>query len=340
MGPAHPKSSAKSARTLDSLYQDQYGSLIVDTVETALNRLGLISPIIISGPAGTGKTHLLQGIEIEANRLNYSVNLISLSVWNENTEKNNLNITQLTDLLLIDGLHYINSLNETKTDQFLTIFNQHFDRQKQIFISTEIDVKDLNLADRWQSRLKSGLSFELKLPDPDDRIGFLQNRLTEFDIKASPERLTNLSIPEHLSYRDLESVAAMIFLYSRNNWTDERLANDLKTKFKKSEKNSESNINFSIEHIVNVVVNHFSVTKADLISKSRRAEHTLPRHIAMTLAQKYTGLNKSSIARYFQRSDHSVVIHAIAKINQMIKNDVAFRSLYSKVLKSLMVQRL
>ncbi|MBW7856765.1 MAG: hypothetical protein H3C43_00295 [Leptonema sp. (in: Bacteria)] len=336
MGQAQSRLSAKPNRTLDSLYQDRYGSLIVDTVETALNKLGLISPIIICGPAGTGKTHLLQGIEAESTGLNYSISFISLSLWIEN---NGSQVTELSDILLIDGLHHIANLDETATDHFFTIFDQYFDRQKQIFVSTEVDIKDLNLADRWQSRLRSGLSFELKLPDPEDRIGFLQNRLIEFEIQATREWLTQLSIPEHLSYRDLESVAAMIFLYSRNNWNDDRLIKDLQSKFPLPKK-SDTQLIFSIEHIVSTVIDHFSVTKADLISKSRRAEHTLPRHIAMTLAQKYTGLNKSSIARYFQRSDHSVVIHAISKISQKLKADPGFRSIYSRILQSLNKQRL
>ncbi len=315
-----------SPRTLQSLYVDRHGAPILDTLQTALKKPGLLSPIIFYGPAGTGKTHLLQGLESDARSRKLSVYHLSFSSGNETP-------TDLHDLLLIDGLHHFPTLSTEKQDEFSILFERHFESRKQIFASTEIEIGDLELPDRLQSRILSGLTLELRLPEGEDRFDFIQKRLAEFDMQIPAERLRALNLPENLSYRDLESVSAMIFLYSRNGWSDARLAEALQNRFAPQTQKERPII--TIEQILETVLKRFSVTREDLLGKSRRAEHTLPRHIAMTLAQEFTGLNKSSIARFFQRSDHSVVIHAVKKMQDSLRTEPTLKQLYDRLLKDL-----
>lgn len=313
-------------RTLQSFYMDRHGAHIINTLQTALKKPGLLSPIILSGPTGTGKTHLLQGLESEARSRKLSVCHLSFSSGIDTP-------AALHDLLLIDGLHHFQTLSTEKQDELSILFERHFESRKQIFASTEIEIDDLELPDRLQSRILSGLTLELRLPEGEDRFDFIQRRLGEFDMTIPTERLRALNLPENLSYRDLESVSAMIYLYSRNGWSDARLCEALQNRFA-SQTQKERPI-ITIEQILETVMKRFSVTREDILGKSRRAEHTLPRHIAMTLAQELTGLNKSSIARFFQRSDHSVVIHAVKKVQNSLRTEPTMKQLYDRLLKDL-----
>lgn len=316
-----------SPRTLQSLFVDRNGAPILDTLQKALNKPGLLSPILFYGPAGTGKTHLLQGLESEAIRRSMSVLFLSFA-GNEETPAN------LYDLLLMDGLHHFMTLSPEKQDEICILFERHFESRKQIFASTEVEIEELALPARLKSRILTGLTIELQLPQGEDRFDFIRRRLGEFDMQISDERLRALNLPEKLSYRDLESVSAMIFLYSKNGWSDERLSNALQSRFASNTEETERPI-ITIEQIIKAVSLRFSVSREDLLGKSRRTEHTLPRHIAMTLAQELTGLNKSAIARFFHRSDHSVVIHAVKKIRDSIRRESNIRQLYHGLLRDL-----
>ena len=316
-------------RTLQSLYRDRHNQPILNTLQTALNRPGLISPILFLGPPGTGKTHLLQGLHSNGIELNLSSLLISLSGFH-------LQDYPLADLLLIDSLHQIESLSAEKRAAFTILFERHYDRQKQIFLSTEIPIQDLHLQKRFQSRLLSGLTLELHLPDKTDRYSFIQKRLQEFDLNLTLDQIASFHLPDDLSYRDLESISALIYVHHRNGWSDTKLKTAIKTQFQSNLNHTNTPL-FSIEHIVAVITNRFQVSLADLTGKSRRSEHTRPRHLAMTLAQKHTDLNKSAIARFFKRSDHSVVIHAVKKIESSIQTDPNLKAVYDQLVKDLTI---
>ncbi len=313
-----------SPRTLQSLYVDRFGAPILDTLDAALKKPGLLSPILLFGPAGTGKTHMLQGLESDARDRRMTVYYLSFSSGFVAPPK-------MYDLLLIDGLHHFPSLSSEEKDEFSILFERHFECRKQIVASTDTGIDELELPDRLLSRILSGLTLELRLPEGEDRFEFIRKRLSEFEMQITAERLRALQLPANLSYRDLESVSAMIFLYTRNGWSDERLAEAIQKRFGSTEEEK----TVTIEQVLAAVLRRFSVSKEDVLGRSRRAEYTLPRHMAMMLAQNYTGLNKSSIARFFQRSDHSVVIHAVKKMEHSLKTDPALRQLYERLLKDL-----
>lgn len=322
-------------RTLASLFRDTSSNLVLDTVQTALLRPGILSPIIFAGPSGTGKTHLIQGVEREATDQGMravSVNLAAPWTPPATTDPD----TGLADVFLADGIHHLPALPEEARDRFFAIFDAHFEGRRQIFLSSEIDPREIPVPGRWHSRLLAGLVLDLRLPDDQDRLTFLTCKLADFDMEISSDRLAALSLPEGLSYRDLESVAAMVFLYTRNGWNDTRLNEALRNRF--HQQNQLHGGKVPIDDILAAVLKRFSVQRSDVLGKSRRAEHTLPRHIAMVLSLRYSGLNKSSIARYFQRSDHSIVIHAQKKMEQALQSDAGLRNTLRRIARDLGVR--
>lgn len=328
---AAPPSSG--IRTLSSLFPDKTSNLVLDTVQTALLRPGILSPIIFAGPSGTGKSHLIQGVEREARDQGKTVCSINLSIPSTTASGPSSGPMSVADVFIADGLDHLQGIPDERRDDFLSLFDAHFEARKQIFLSSEIDPAEIPMPGRWQSRLLAGLVLDLRLPDQQDRYNFLTQKLADFGMDLSPDRLHDLDLPDGLSYRDLESVAAMVFLYTRNGWSDGRLREALHTRFHQAGQLQTGNL--AIEQILSAVLKRFPVQAADVLGKSRRAEHTLPRHLAMVLSLHYSGLNKSSIARFFQRSDHSIVIHAQKKIEQALKEDASLNNTFRRIVRDL-----
>jgi chromosomal replication initiator protein len=87
----------------------------------------------------------------------------------------------------------------------------------------------------------------------------------------------------------------------------------------------EEGSHFTIESIQNAVAKHFHIKIQDLKSPSRAQKISIPRHIAMYLIRKYTGLGFKEIGQYFGGKDHSTVMHACKKVESELEVEVEVR---------------
>jgi chromosomal replication initiator protein len=140
------------------------------------------------------------------------------------------------------------------------------------------------------------------------RIEALKSKLKEYEIHTDQQQLVQWSQQlDNQTFRDLESFVTKIYFQTISGTHV-------------TQKQSRPNV----KSIIHCVANWFQISDSDILSSSRKTEIALPRHVAMYLALKYSGLNKSAIARAFKRSDHSTVIHADKKIRSLIQKDPEF----------------
>ena len=78
-----------------------------------------------------------------------------------------------------------------------------------------------------------------------------------------------------------------------------------------------------IEEIQRIVARHYQVSRADVLSSRRTQTVVRPRQVAMYLAKQLTPRSLPEIGRRFGGRDHTTVLHAVRKIDELVKTDVA-----------------
>ena len=80
----------------------------------------------------------------------------------------------------------------------------------------------------------------------------------------------------------------------------------------------------TIDEIQKKVSSYYNIRIDDLISSRRIRTFARPRQIAMYLSKKLTTRSLPEIGRKFGGRDHTTVIHAVKKIDELKENDSKF----------------
>jgi chromosomal replication initiator protein len=290
------------------------------------------NPLFIYGPVGLGKTHLLQAIAH-----NIQTHLPALSVLYISSEKfTNMLINAIqkrstiefrkkfrnVDLLLIDDIHFIAGKEATQ-EEFFHTFNDLYDSQKQIVLTSDRPPKDIPfLEERLISRFEWGLITDIQPPDFETRVAILKKKM---------ERET-VCVPDDVAYfianniksniRELEGSLIRVVAYSSliGRPIDLALAKEvLKDTFSEEEKK------ITIDIIQQKAAEYFHINLSDMRTKKRSRSIAYPRQIAMYLVRSLTEHSLPEIGEFFGGRDHTTVMHAISKIDKELKTEVKTR---------------
>lgn len=286
---------------------------------------GKYNPLLIYGPSGLGKTHLLHAIAIQMLRNNPQARICYLSaeqfvnefieaVKNKSTNHFHSRYRTGFDAFLIDDIQYLGG-KEKSEEEFFHTFNHLFGTHNQVVLTSDKPPKDLhNLEERLITRLQQGLVVDVKPPDLETRIAILKAKAEAEDLYVPDE--VCLMIAGHIrnNVRELEGALVRLSAEASINGTEITLdmARDALSDLLAENKNN----NLSIESINKSVCQYFKMSLAELNSKSRERKYSEPRQIAMWLSRKYTKKTLPEIAAAFGGKDHSTVIHAIKKIEK------------------------
>lgn len=295
---------------------------------------GKYNPLLVYGPSGLGKTHLLHAIAIQMLRNNPQARICYLSaesfvnefiesVKNKSTNSFHHRYRSSFDAFLIDDIQYIGG-KEKSEEEFFHTFNHLFGTHNQVVLTSDKPPKDLhNLEERLITRLQQGLVVDVKPPDLETRIAILKAKAEADDLYVPDD--VCLMIAGHIrnNVRELEGALVRLSAEASINGTEITLdmARDALSDILKENKNN----NLSIESINKCVCQYFKISLAELNSKSRERKYSEPRQIAMYLTRKYTKKTLPEIAMAFGGKDHSTVIHAIKKIEKEIHSSPALK---------------
>lgn len=286
---------------------------------------GKYNPLLIYGPSGLGKTHLLHAIGIQMLQNNPQARICYLSaeqfvnefieaVRNKSTNHFHSRYRSSFDAFLIDDVQYLAGKDRSE-EEFFHTFNHLFGSHNQVVLTSDKPPKDLHgLEERLITRLQQGLVVDVKPPDLETRIAILKAKAEAEDLYVPDE--VCLMIAGHIrnNVRELEGALVRLSAEASINGTEITLdmARDALADLLIEGKNN----NLSIESINKCVCQYFKITLTELNSKSRERKYSEPRQIAMYLTRKYTKKTLPEIAMAFGGKDHSTVIHAIKKIEK------------------------
>ncbi len=295
------------------------------------------NPLFLYGGVGLGKTHLMHAIAWEIKERDPKTKILYLSAEQFMYRfvqalrfKDTMSFKELfrsVDVLMVDDVQFIAGKNSTQ-DEFFHTFNALIDQNKQIIISADRAPGEIDgLEDRIKSRLQWGLVVDLHPTDYELRLGILQSK-AEIQFAQYPEvRLTD-GVLEFIAHRIsnnvrvLEGALTRLFAFAslvgREVTLDvvqECLADILRASDRK----------VTIDEIIRKVADHYNLRLNDILSPRRARSVARPRQVAMFLAKRLTSKSLPEIGRRFGGRDHTTVIHAVKKIEELraVDNQIA-----------------
>ena len=286
------------------------------------------NPLFLYGGVGLGKTHLMNAIGNEALDNTPNLNIAYISCENFMNELIESIRTKKgaefrskyrkLDFLLIDDIQFISEKTQTQ-EEFFHTFNELTMNNKQIVISSDRPPSEIEqLADRLESRFQQGLVVDIKLPDFETRTAILQAKAKSLNYEIPDDVIQYIAQNIKSNIRELEGVLNRVIFYSKiypGNITIDMAENAVEDILKMNKPK------ITIEYIQEIVAAHYGVSTDDLKGKTRTKKLALARQVSMYLCRKMLDINYKEIGRKFGNKDHSTVISAYNKIENLADED-------------------
>ncbi len=292
------------------------------------------NPLFLYGGVGLGKTHLMHAIGWElANkqRAGAAVSVAYMSaekfmyrfinaLRNQSTLefKNEL---RSVDVLMIDDLQFLIGKDNTQ-EEFFHTFNALVDAGKQIVISADKSPSDLSgLEDRLRTRLGCGMVADLHATTFELRISILEAKAARAGVEVPGKVLEFLAHKITSNVRELEGALnrlvahANLFDRQMTMETAQEVLHDVLKAFDRR---------VTIQEIQKRVSEHWNIRVSEMSSARRSRNIARPRQVAMYLAKQLTSKSLPDIGRHFGDRDHTTVMHAVARVTELMGTDAAF----------------
>lgn len=307
---------------------------------TAENPGRAYNPLFLYGGVGLGKTHLMQAVGNYVLSQNRSARVLYITgekftnelVFSIQSNKNEdfrakyRNI----DLLLVDDIQFISG-KERSQEEFFHTFNELYENNKQIVISSDRPPKDLNpLEERLRSRFEWGLITDLSKPDYETRYAILRKKIESDKIIIDEEILSLIANKVESNIRELEGTLNKIVAMA--SLTNMPISMSLAERALGDLQHSKEKV-ITVDYIQSVVAKYYNIDKADFKVQRRSGDIAFPRQIAMYLSKQLTGQPLVEIGKSFGGRDHTTVIYAINKIESIIKTDPNTRTIVDNIRK-------
>ncbi len=298
------------------------------------------NPLFIYGGVGLGKTHLMQaaGHLILDNNPSAKVIYIRSEVFvgdmvtalkTNQMDKFKAHYRSL-DALLIDDIQFFAGKNQTQ-EEFFHTFNQLLEGKKQIIITSDRIPQALKgVEERLLSRFGSGLTVQIEPPELETRVAILEAKAASMGLVFSEDVAFFVANVIHSNVRELEGALHRISAYAQ--FTDRDIDVDLARDALKDLLIYKDR-QLTVDNIQRLVADYFNIKISDLLSKSRARNIARPRQLAMAFSKQYTNLSLPKIGAEFGGRDHTTVIHACKKVEELLKTDLLFEADYKKVQK-------
>lgn len=287
------------------------------------------NPLFLHGGVGLGKTHLMHAIAW-ANREHFperkvvylSAEQFMYQFISSIRYKDTMAFKQKfrnVDLLMIDDLQFIANKNSTQ-EEFFHTFNALIDHHRQVILSADRSPSNLDgVEERIRSRLGWGLVADIHPTDYELRLGILQQKANSVpEVEIQSEVLEFLAHRITSNVRELEGAFNRMVAHSTLigrpitlEMTQEVLQDLLRANDRR----------VTVDEIQRQVADYFNIKLADLLSSRRSRQVARPRQVAMYLCKHLTSKSLPSIGRKFGGRDHTTVMHAVKRIDELRQTD-------------------
>lgn len=298
------------------------------------------NPLFIYGKVGLGKTHLLHAIGNEVAKNQPWLRVIYITserfaiemvhAIRENRTDRFRRTFRRADILLIDDVHFLKDKEGTQEELFHT-FNELYDNDKQIVLSSDRPPEELSqLQERLVSRFRWGLVADIQPPNFETRLAILRAKARESGLVLPDEIFELIASRITSNVRALEGALIRAAAYAELQ--NRPLTSQLIDEILPQEPPSEPQLD--IEMIKAEVARRYEVTVEELEGSRRDRRISQARHIAIYLARELTNSSFPTIGRAFGHRDHTTVMHAYRKVNELLRIPL-FRSEIEELKESL-----
>lgn len=289
------------------------------------------NPLFLYGGVGLGKTHLMHAIAWAIRKKDPSRKVIYLSAEKFMYQfiralrfKDTMAFKQQfrsVDVLMIDDVQFISGKDSTQ-EEFFHTFNALVDQNRQVIVSADKSPSDLEgMEERLRSRLGWGLVADIHPTTYELRLSILQSKADVLGAAIPLKVLEFLAHKITSNVRELEGALNRIVAHSdlvgraiTLETTQEVLHDLLRANDRR----------VTIDEIQKRVAEHFNIRVADMHSARRARAVARPRQVAMYLAKQLTARSLPEIGRKFGGRDHTTVMHAVKKVEELRATDPGF----------------
>ena len=307
----------------------------------------IYNPLVIYGPSGVGKTHLMLAIKNQIKKnfpykkivytrgedfTNELIKALQDGKLGLGTIEDFRNKYRGVDVLLIDDIHFIAGKESTQ-EEFFNTFNTLYQNNKQIVVTLDRPPREIKtLDDRIRSRFESGLFADISLPDFETRVGIIQKKSEQLHIEIDESLI--FYIAEHIksNTRQLEGVVKKIeaFISIQNKIPTLAVIQG----FIRDIINDTRPEPVKIEKIIAEVAKTYNVSESDILSNRRTSALALARQVAMYIARETTNLSYKAIGESFGK-DHTTVLYNVNRIENFLKDKPYEKELVDDIIRNL-----
>ena len=302
------------------------------------------NPLFIYGGVGLGKTHLMHAVGNEIlkqdpkKKIAYvhsekfvsdMVKSLQLGAINEFKQH-----YRSLDALLIDDIQFFAKKEQSQEELFHT-FNSLLEKGSQMILTCDKYPKEIEgLEDRLKSRLGWGLPVVIEPPELETRVAILLSKATTMNHELNEESAFFIAQKVRSNVRELEGALKRVI--ANSNFTGRPITIDL---IKDSLKDllAIQARQVSVENIQKTTAEYYNIKMSDILSKRRSRSVARPRQMAMFLAKELTNYSLPEIGESFGGRDHTTVIHACKKINELRSYNLDIEEDYRKLLRVLTI---
>ena len=293
----------------------------------------LHNPLFIYGGVGLGKTHIMHAIGNEILKNNKKSKILYCTTEQfvndfidslKNSKDNIENIKfrekyRRVDVLMLDDIQFLSGKITSQEALFHT-FNDLYQSKKQIVISSDRHPRELTfLEERLQSRFSSGLTVDISLPDLETRIAILQKKAFFKNVNLPINVVYFIAEKFDKNVRELEGALQKVIFYCQLKGQQPDNIDIIKEALK-DDIDVTTHI-LSLDSIVDATCSYFNIKKQEVIGKKKLKQIVMARQIAIYLINDLLGVPLATIGSYFGGRDHTTIIYARDKIEELSKTD-------------------
>ena len=332
-------SGLSESQTFNSFVEGKSNQLArAASIQISSNPGSEYNPLYIYGGVGLGKTHLMHAIGNQIRQVNSEANVLYVNCERfvsdmvkalQHSKMNEFKKSYRSlDVLLVDDIQFLADKNRSQ-EEFFHTFNSLYESHSQMIITCDRFPKEIEgLEDRIRSRLGWGLAVDIKSPDLETRVAILNSKAEQVNVQLPDEVAFFIANRFKSNIRELEGALKRVIAHSR--FTGQQITQEF-TRLALKELLAVQDKLVTIENIQKLVAEYFKIRVSDLLSSRRTRSITRPRQIAMSLAKSLTRHSLPEIGNAFGGRDHTTVIHACRKVEELRSEDARIEEDYDNL---------
>jgi chromosomal replication initiator protein len=332
-----------SAFTFDNFVEGKSNQLArAASMQVAENAGHAYNPLFIYGGVGLGKTHLMHAVGnlILKNKPNAKVLYLHserfvadmVRALQTNSMNEFKSYYRALDALLIDDIQFFAGKDRSQ-EEFFHTFNALLEGNQQMILTSDRYPKEISgVEERLKSRFGWGLTVAIEPPELETRVAILMSKAEHAKIELQHDVAFFVAKRLRTNVRELEGALKRVIAnahFTGKLITIDFVKDALKDLFALQDKL------VTIENIQKTVAEYFNVKLSDMVSKRRNRSVARPRQMAMALAKELTNHSLPEIGEAFGGRDHTTVLHAYRKINELRISDASLEEDYLNLLRTL-----